>query len=212
MEIKHTNYSDIEISSSQTSGLRTFNRVQVESGKVKVKETYTNQELVEITYFIENENEIVNRYSNKPKFWLILSKRQTYGNYVAEESSLYKDGELLEKYKRLFIKSEDYFLLAKANSSYLCHQPLDLNNNQPILSETDKQYYYHDQEEDGFIPHFEADYDEDGNISIITHYDVYDIDDHKGGRTIYGAEDAAKFRFLLPENPDYFLDATFEPF
>lgn len=215
MRVKYTNGNDSEISESQTLSLRIFNKLYIKDNKTKIKETFQNGELIRLTYFYqegENENDLIAKYSFTPKFWMILVTRSSFGDYVIEECNVYKENELLEKYRRLSIVSEDFYLLAKSNYSNICHQPIDLGSGMPIISQTTKFYYFIDEEEEGFVPYFKATYNESGGIALITHFDVYDLDDHKGGRTLYGAEDAAKFRFLLPENPDYFLDATFEPF
>lgn len=216
MDIIYTNISGQIITEAQSKSLDFFYKIILYQEKIFEKYEFRNSILRRVTHYLKDEEieiDVVARLNDLSlKNWVIIIKRNsTFNNYIVEDRTIYKDKIVIGKNRRLYIENENYYLIA-GEIGLICTQSIDLSNGESITVETTKFYYFMEEEEDGFVPHFKATYNEEGSVSLITYYDVYDLDDHKGGRTIYGAEDAAKFRFLLPENPDYYLDATFEPF
>lgn len=214
MEVTYTNKHHKTVSTRQIEFLDYYIKLSFKRGGLKIRETYDNQELVDLEYFIhadEQENIILDELGKKSSIDEIeIITTNILGNkYVAETIKVFKDKQVVEIYKKLFFNTEEYRLLGRQD--YLCIQSIDLNTGLPDLADTQKYFYFYELEEKGQVPYLEAYYNEDGSLGGLDHFEVSDSHDSKDGRTQYTPDEALIFRDLLPENPDYYMNATFEP-
>ncbi|MEL6536820.1 MAG: hypothetical protein AAFQ98_15480 [Bacteroidota bacterium] len=185
--------------------------------KLKIRKLFTYQELTDIEHFLsesDQEASILEGYSEEyPTACITFITRSEKGAFVTELHSAYLKTELAYRSQFLFMLNKEYY---SGRSKYICSQSIDLMTGLADLGSTSKQYFFPEKEEEGHVPYFEAEYDDDGEVDMFTYFEVPDPygddSEERNGCYQYPSEEASTFGDSLPGFPGYFLDATLDPF
>lgn len=182
-----------------------YNKVFTENEVVQRIESYHQDALEDITYFLsENEQQgiVLSHLSQKATRFIILNRREKFGKYTVLKSKQFSSGKVTSKSQELFDE----------NNLLICYQDLDPITETPILLKTEKDLH---DENGETIAHF--DYDADGQLRDLWGLIVHDaciyehLNKSQPMETITGNDSINEhFPTLLSENP-YYKDATFLP-
>jgi len=123
------------ITAQQALGHSNFDKIYMSTdGLVKIIEKFEDSNLAEVHYYRaagETENDAVQIIDSKNGRFTILT-REFYGSYIIENGNTYRNNEIIGKYRQLI---DDHELS-------ICYQEIDLDSEEPILSETTKDLGY----------------------------------------------------------------------
>ncbi len=200
MEIRFKYHGKV-ISEEQSVGLGNYDKEFIENGSLKKNYFYHNSVLHSIDWYLseeENEMNVVESLTPLAKSYVdILSPKQPLSDFYVQDSRHYQDGKLFRKFKSLY---DSY-------DNLICVQKIDINSNEPIFKETTKYYYgtapvINDEEV------FEAEYNSDGSLSLIT---FFQLEDDWNPHKYYRLSNFPELQERFTKDISYYLNATLEP-
>ncbi|MNK07065.1 hypothetical protein D3C87_249740 [compost metagenome] len=204
MAIEYKNLENKNITQQQAQYLDyyTKNFIDQNTGFVKKIEVMENRQLTSISYYLdsgENENDIVQLYTDQVKDDVITIVRQTIQNNNIELRKQYNDKNLT------FITH----ILYDNYNNIICRQNYNLITNQPIPETTLKYYYdYSDYTEEwGYREIFDSHYNSDGSLNIL----IYMPTDNDQDNESYGPINFSLLQDQFSEDLSYYLTSEFMP-
>lgn len=204
MEIKYKNLSGQNITEEQAQYLDYYKKEYIDNstGLAKKIETIQDGQLDSIYYYLddgENENDIVELYTDQVKKSCAYNSKTNYRGYTLELCKEYSEKKLIFLYDVLYDK----------HNHTICLQNRDLITNEPIPDTTDKYYYDYNEysEEWGYREIFVSKYNSDGSLDILFYMPNENDQDNES----YGPINFSRLQDQFTEDLSYYLTSEIMP-